>query len=216
MDGERMDLGKLQTDQEWFGAIECILFVSGEPVDLVSLQRALGLTELELQSILGKMEESYAAQDRGVQLYRTGDTVQLVSNRKYAGFVEALLQPAQTKSFSQAMLETLSVVAYKQPVTRNDIEAIRGVRCEYSVSQLLKLGLIQELGRKDAVGRPMLFGTTDAFLRQFGLHDLGELPSYETFSKDISDEMEDMALQAPSVPEKDPDQLELELPNPFL
>ena len=63
-----MDLGKLQTDQEWFGAIECILFVSGEPVDLVSLQRALGLTELELQSILGKMEESYAAQDRGVQL----------------------------------------------------------------------------------------------------------------------------------------------------
>ena len=148
-----MDLGKLQTDQEWFGAIECILFVSGEPVDLVSLQRALGLTELELQSILGKMEESYAAQDRGVQLYRTGDTVQLVSNRKYAGFVEALLQPAQTKSFSQAMLETLSVVAYKQPVTRNDIEAIRGVRCEYSVSQLLKLGLIQELGRKDAVGR---------------------------------------------------------------
>ena len=95
------------------------------------------------------------------------------------------MQPAQTKSFSQAMLETLSVVAYKQPVTRNDIEAIRGVRCEYSVSQLLKLGLIQELGRKDAVGRPMLFGTTDAFLRQFGLHDLGELPSYETFSKDI-------------------------------
>lgn len=145
-----------------------------------------------------------------------GIRVQLVSNRKYAGFVEALLQPAQTKSFSQAMLETLSVVAYKQPVTRNDIEAIRGVRCEYSVSQLLKLGLIQELGRKDAVGRPMLFGTTDAFLRQFGLHDLGELPSYETFSKDISDEMEDMALQAPSVPEKDPDQLELELPNPLL
>lgn len=167
---------------ERFGAIECILFVSGDPVDVISLQRALGITELELQAILSQMETQYQEQSRGIQLYRTADTVQLISNRRYAGYVEQLLQPVQAKSFSQAMLETLSIVAYKQPVTRNDIEAIRGVRCEYSVGQLLKLGLIREVGRKDAVGKPMLFGTTDAFLRQFGLHSLTELPSYATFA----------------------------------
>ena len=73
-------------------------------------------------------------------------------------------------------------MAYKQPVTRADIEAVRGVRCDYSVSQLLKLGLIRELGRRDSVGRPMMFGTTDAFLRQFGLHSIEELPEYGAFA----------------------------------
>lgn len=180
MDGTMETNGYLDQDER-IGAIECILFVSGEPVDVVSLQRTLEVTDLELQALLTRMENRYLEQKRGIVLYRTADTVQLISNRRYATYVEQLLQPAQAKSFSQAMLETLSIVAYKQPVTRNDIESIRGVRCEYSVSQLMKLGLIRELGRKEAVGRPMLFGTTDAFLRQFGLHSLAELPSYETF-----------------------------------
>lgn len=180
MDGTMEDKHYFDQDER-LGAIECILFVSGEPVDVVSLQRALGVTDLELQALLSRLESQYKEQNRGILLYRTEDTVQLISNRRYAGFVEQLLQPAQSKSFSQAMLETLSIVAYKQPVTRNDIESIRGVRCEYSISQLMKLGFIRELGRKEALGRPMLFGTTDAFLRQFGLHSLDELPSYESF-----------------------------------
>lgn len=82
----------------------------------------------------------------------------------------------QSKSFSQSMLETLSVIAYRQPVTKADIEAVRGVRCEYAVGQLMKLGMIRELGRKNVVGRPMLLGTTDAFLRHFGIRSLSELP----------------------------------------
>ena len=81
------------------------------------------------------------------------------------------------------MLDTLSIIAYRQPVTRADIEAVRGVRCEYAVSQLLKLGMIRELGRKDVVGRPMLFGTTDAFLRHFGLRSISELPRYEAYAE---------------------------------
>ena len=161
---------------ERYSAIECILFVSGEPVSLVQLQRALDITGIEMNAIIHNMEKQYRQEERGIQLYITDDTVQLVSNKKYASYVEELLQPAQTKSFTQAMLETLSIVAYKQPVTRADIEAVRGVRCDYSVSQLLKLGLIRELGRRDSVGRPMMFGTTDAFLRQFGLHSIEELP----------------------------------------
>lgn len=175
---------------ERYSAIECILFVSGEPVPLVQLQRALDITGIEMNAIIHNMEKLYREEERGIQLYVTEDTAQLVSNKKYAGCVEELLQPAQTKSFTQAMLETLSIVAYKQPVTRADIEAVRGVRCDYSVNQLLKLGLIRELGRRDSVGRPMMFGTTDAFLRQFGLHSIGELPEYGAFAAEAGGEEE--------------------------
>ena len=106
---------------ERYSAIECILFVSGEPVSLVQLQRALDITGIEMNAIIHNMEKQYRDEERGIQLYITDDTVQLVSNKKYASYVEELLQPAQTKSFTQAMLETLSIVAYKQPVTRADI-----------------------------------------------------------------------------------------------
>jgi segregation and condensation protein B len=87
------------------------------------------------------------------------------------------LQPEQKKNISQSILETLAVVAYKQPVTRAEIESVRGVRCEYAVSQLQKLGLISAVGRKDVIGKPMLYATTDTFLHKFGLHNLSELPA---------------------------------------
>lgn len=166
--------------RELISAIECILFVAGDPVPLIQLQRTLDITDLEMQPLLREMEELYTQEERGISLFVTEETIQLVSNKKYAKYVEEFLQPAQSKNFSQAMLETLSIIAYKQPVTRADIEAVRGVRCEYSVSQLLKQGLIQELGRKDVIGRPMMFGTTDAFLRRFGLHSILELPNYQS------------------------------------
>ena len=162
---------------ERFGAIECILFVSGDPVPIIELQRAIGVTDIEMEHIIRSMDELYKREKRGVQLFITPETMQLVSNKEYAKYVEELVQPVQAKSFSQAMLETLSVIAYRQPVTRADIEAVRGVRCEYAVSQLMKMGMIRELGRKNVVGRPMLLGTTDAFLRHFGIRSLNELPS---------------------------------------
>lgn len=162
---------------ERFGAIECILFVSGDPVPIIELQRAIGVTDIEMEHIIRSMDELYKKEKRGVQLFITPETMQLVSNKEYAKYVEELVQPVQAKSFSQAMLETLSVIAYRQPVTRADIEAVRGVRCEYAVSQLMKMGMIMELGRKNVVGRPMLLGTTDAFLRHFGIRSLNELPS---------------------------------------
>ncbi|HWQ59317.1 MAG TPA: SMC-Scp complex subunit ScpB, partial [Clostridia bacterium] len=105
-----------------FGAIECILFVSGDPVPMAQLQRALGVGGNELGAILCDMDKLYRAEKRGVQLYVTDDTVQLVSNKEYASIVQEMMQPVQEKSFSQAMLETLSIVAYRQPVTRMDIE----------------------------------------------------------------------------------------------
>lgn len=162
--------------------IECILFVSGDPVSILEIQRSLSTTYDETRSLLEQLSDEYATGERGILLFLTEDTAQLVSNKKYAEYVEELLQPAQTKSFSQAMMETLSIIAYRQPVTRADIEAIRGVRCDYSVGQLMKMELVKEVGRKDCVGRPMLIGTTDKFLRQFGITRIADLPNYIQFS----------------------------------
>ena len=122
------------------------------------------------------MERQYEESSRGIRLFSTGDTLQLVTKKENDPWLVKLLSPPLEKNLSGSVMETLSVIAYRQPVTRADIEAVRGVRCEYAVSQLLKQGFIKELGRKDVIGRPMLFGTTDAFLRRFGLHSLDELP----------------------------------------
>lgn len=166
-----------------FNTIECLLFVAGDPVPHVELSRVLDLPVKELRALLATMEAQYCSEGRGIQLLVTEETAQLVSNRDFIDAVEQLLQPEKTRSVSQSMLETLAVVAYRQPVTRADIEAVRGVRCEYAVSQLQKLGLIAVVGRKDAVGKPTLFGTTDRFLRHFGLHSLEELPEFSRFSE---------------------------------
>lgn len=162
--------------EELMGALESVLFIAGEPLPKAELTRVFQMNALELNLLLGELESELASAKRGIRLFTTDDTVQLVSAPEYNDWLVRLLAPPQEKNLSDSMMETLSVIAYRQPVTRADIEAVRGVRCEYAVSQLLKQGFIRELGRKDAVGRPMLFGTTDAFLRRFGLHSLEELP----------------------------------------
>ena len=162
--------------KELIGAIESVLFVTAEPIPKVEIARLFGLEASELEEVLFEMERDYEENCRGLRLFATGDTLQLVTAPANNAWLVKLLAPPQEKNLSESIMETLSVVAYRQPVTRADIEAVRGVRCEYAVSQLLKQGFIKELGRKDVVGRPMMFGTTDAFLRRFGLHSLDELP----------------------------------------
>ena len=161
---------------ELLGALESVLFVAGEPLPKAEIGRVFDMNAAELEMLLSELESELASNKRGVRLFTTNDTVQLVSAPEYNEWLIKLLAPPQEKNLSDSMMETLSVIAYRQPVTRADIEAVRGVRCEYAVSQLLKQGFIKELGRKDVVGRPMLFGTTVAFLRRFGLHSLEELP----------------------------------------
>ena len=162
--------------EELLGALESVLFVTGEPLHKPEIARVFELNPLELNVLLASLEGELEKNRRGIRLFTTDDTVQLVSAPEYNEWLVRLLAPPKEKNLSDSMMETLSVIAYRQPVTRADIEAVRGVRCEYAVSQLLKQGFIKELGRKEAVSRPMLFGTTDAFLRRFGLHSLEELP----------------------------------------
>ena len=158
------------------GRIEAILFVAGEPVYVEDLARALQVTMLEIENALEKLRSEYDFNQRGFCLKRYGRQVQLATRALYSRDVVRLLQPVQKQSLSQAALETLAVVAYRQPVTRAEVEQIRGVKCDYSIQSLINKELIQEVGRKDALGRPILYGTTEAFLSHFGISSLDELP----------------------------------------
>ncbi len=158
------------------GKIEAILFVTGEPVLVSELATALGVDGKTLQRTLKELKDEYDFQQRGFSLNQFGTHVQLTTRALYSEDVVRMLQPVQKQTLSQAVMETLAVVAYKQPVTKADVEQIRGVKCDYSIQVLVTKGLIREGGRKDAIGRPILYITTDDFLRHFGLSSLDELP----------------------------------------
>lgn len=158
------------------GRIEAILFVAGEAVSIRDLAKALQTCEPEVRTELNAIRDEYDYNQRGFLLKRFGDKVQLATRPLYAQDVLRLLQPVQQQSLSQAAMETLAVVAYKQPVTRAEVEQVRGVKCDYSLQSLMNKGLIRETGRKDTIGRPILFGTTDEFLSHFGLEGLEFLP----------------------------------------
>ncbi len=176
--------------------MECMLFVAGDPVAITELARVLDLPTPKTRALLSEMEYAYRVNERGVQLLVTADTAQLISNRSYIEDIKKLVNPDETKNVSQSLLETLAVIAYRQPVTRSDVERVRGVRCDYAVTQLQKLNLIVEVGRKDVVGHPTLFGTTDKFLRQFGIHALEEMPNFPYYSQEI---LEDSSEEIPVV-----------------
>lgn len=158
------------------GRIEAILFVAGDAVEIRDLGRALEMEEKQVRKLLDELESEYDFNQRGFMLKRFGTKVQLATRPLYADSVVRLLQPVQKQSLSQAAMETLAVVAYRQPVTRAEVEEIRGVKCDYSLQSLMNKGLIGEVGRKETVGRPILFGTTDEFLSRFGLESLESLP----------------------------------------
>ncbi len=169
--------------------IEAILFVAGEPVNVKDVQRALDVTEDETRQAIDALDSDYSFHRRGITLKRFGEHIQLSTRAEYAPYVERLLQPIQKQSLSQSALETLAIVAYRQPVTKLEMEAVRGVKCDYSVQSLVNKGLIEEVGRKEALGRPILYGTTDKFLSHFGLHSLDDLPKppEENTEEDDSD-----------------------------
>lgn len=158
------------------GVIEAILFVAGEPVQIKDIQRNLKVSELDVMRAIDKLAVDFEEQKRGISLHRFGGHIQLSTRAEYAPYVEQMLQPVQRQSLSNAALETLAVIAYRQPVTRLDVEMVRGVKCDYSIQSLVNKNLIEEVGRKETLGRPILYGTTDAFLSHFGLSSVSDLP----------------------------------------
>ncbi len=158
------------------GIIESILFVCGEAVSVDSLAAPLEVTRDEIERALIMLEGDYAQEGRGLHLKRFANLVQLASKADYSQDVERVLQPAQRLTLSQSALETLVIVACRQPVTRQEIESVRGVKCDYSLQSLMQKGLIRESGRKETLGRPILYCTTEQFLSHFGLSSLADLP----------------------------------------
>ena len=165
------------------GRIEAILFVAGDSVAVRDLAKALRISEKELDAVLNEIRDEYDYEQRGFLLKRFGNNVQLATRPLYSEDVVRLLQPVQQQSLSQAAMETLAVVAYRQPVTRAEVEQIRGVKCDYSLQSLTMKGMIEEAGRKDTIGRPILYRTTDRFLSHFGIRSLEDLPPMPEMEK---------------------------------
>lgn len=155
--------------------VEALLFASPEPLSVRRIAQVIGIEEEAAQLLCEELAQEYEQTQRGLQLQEVAGGYQLVTRPDLAPYVRQL-HPQKESRLSQAQLETLAVIAYRQPVTRADIEHVRGVKVDHSVHMLLERGLIRELGRRDAPGRPILYGTTKEFLLHFGLRDLASLP----------------------------------------
>ena len=168
------------TDEQVEAIFEAILFTMGETVEIRKLAEVAGIDLRRAKKILQKMEEQYREQNRGIMLTQFDSAVQLCTKPETYEYLIKIAKTPKKLSLTDTVIETLSIIAYKQPVTRLDVENIRGVNCDHAINKLLEYDLITELGRLDAPGRPILFGTTEQFLRSFGVKSLEELPELST------------------------------------
>lgn len=163
--------------------LEGILFLAGDSVAEAEIAERLELSSEELDEAIKYLVDKYSV--AGINLLRFDGKLQFATNPKYVEEISAVLNPIRERAFSQSMLEVAAIVAYKQPVTRLEIEKIRGVSSEYAVSALLKQNVIEVVGRKDAVGKPFLFGTTENFLKKFNLEKISDLPEYDELAEKL-------------------------------
>ncbi|MBO5390166.1 MAG: SMC-Scp complex subunit ScpB [Lachnospiraceae bacterium] len=157
-------------------AIEAILFSMGEAVSSKDIAKVLELDEKDVIKLINDMIDRYEADDRGIKIVKLEDSYQLCTKNDYYDVLSKLVNMPKKHNLTDSLMETLSIIAYKQPVTRQEIEAIRGVSCVHAINKLVEYKLVAEVGRLDAIGRPILFGTTEDFLRSFGVTSMDELP----------------------------------------
>ena len=176
--------------------VEAVLFAMGNSVELKKLAAVLNMSVTDTKAVISSMQEEYNNDaNRGITIVELEGSVQMCSKTEMYEHLMKIATVPKHYSLTDTVLETLSIVAYKQPVTRIEIEKIRGVNCDHAVNKLLEYGLITELGRLDAPGRPLLFGTTEEFLRCFGVKSLDELPTVsaerlEEFKKEAAEEIQ--------------------------
>lgn len=164
--------------------LRSVLFVAGEGVEKEYLAEKLDVSAKELEKALTELEKECSG-ECGIHLIRYKNKVQFSSNPNFANYVSDVLSPVREKSLTRAALETLAIIAYKQPVTKLEIEDIRRVNCDYATQALLDQNMIEIVGRKDAVGRPLMFGTTEAFLKRFNIESVDALPDYDELMERI-------------------------------
>ncbi len=163
--------------------IEAILFAAGDPVSLNKLKSITGIKENNIKDNIKELQEDYIKRDAGIELREVAGGYLMATCSIYAPYINKLFADRTRQGLSQAALETLAIIAYKQPITRLEIEAIRGVKIDRILDKLKENKLIIEVGRKDAIGRPILYGTSREFLKRFGLKSLSELPPLEEYLK---------------------------------
>lgn len=174
-------------------AVEAILFTMGESVEVAKIASAIGHDEETTRKLIRGMMDRYDKEDRGIRIIELEDSFQLCTKKEMYEYLIRVARQPRRYTLTEVLLETLSIVAYKQPVTRLEIEKIRGVKSDHAVNKLVEYGLVEEKGRLEAPGRPLLFGTTEEFLRRFSLQSLDELPSVnpeqiEYFKEEAEDE----------------------------
>jgi segregation and condensation protein B len=157
--------------------LEALLFLSGDGIKIKEIAEKLAVKEKELKEAVKVLKEKYSG-CAGIHIIEFNGKIQFSSNPDYAPIVESVLNPIKERELSKAMLEVSAIIAYKQPVTRLEIEEIRGVNSDYAITMLLKHNIIEVVGRKDTIGKPLLYGTADGFLKRFQLNSLDQLPDY--------------------------------------
>ena len=191
----------IESVAELEAALEAILFAAGYPMKYTKLSEVLGLPVPDIQRLLEHMQLAFNGADshRGIQLLLLPETAQLCTKERFAPYIREALGVRRGGNLSASSMEVLAVVAYNQPVTRSFIDSVRGVDSSYAVNSLLDKGLIEAVGRLDVVGRPMLYATTDKFLRVFGINSLAELPATEALAVAAQVESEKAAEAAEEV-----------------
>lgn len=189
--------------EKMYAVIEAVLFTMGESVETAKLAAAIEQDVSTTVKLIHNLMDRYEAEDRGIKIIELGDSFQLCTKPEtYEYLIKVAAQPKK-QVLTDVLLETLSIIAYKQPITKQEIEGIRGISCDHAVNKLVEYGLVDEVGRLDAPGRPILFGTTESFLRSFGVRNVDELPvispdKVEDFRKEAESETEGAQKQEAS------------------
>lgn len=160
-------------------AVEAILFAMGESVEKEALARAIGQDVPTTQKIVRYLMDRYQGEEYGLEIIELEDAYQMCTKKQCYGYLINIAAQPKKAALTDVMMETLSIIAYKQPVTKAEIEKIRGVNCDHTVNRLVEYGLVREVGRLEAPGRPILLGTTEEFLRSFGVEGLDGLPTMD-------------------------------------
>ena len=171
--------------------LESLIYIWGEPLDVKDAADAAEITKEEALECFLELMEEYEQERRGIMIRRVKNSFQFATRAENADAIERLCRPVKTKKLTQAALETLAIVAYKQPVTRSEIDSIRGIKSDRIIEGLMKKDLICEKGRSEGIGRPILYATTDNFLKQFGLTNIKELPEFEEHEDFVIDRDEE-------------------------
>lgn len=189
-DNKRMDEMEIKKLQ---GVIEAILFTMGESVELERIAAAIEHDEETTRKLINGLMDQYAEEGRGIRIIELNRSYQMCTKKEMYEYLIRIAKQPKRYVLTDVLLETLSIIAYKQPVTKLEIEKIRGVKSDHAVNKLVEYGLVEEVGRLDAPGRPLLFGTTEEFLRRFSVQSLDELPTLdpvrmEQFKEEAEDE----------------------------